>query len=201
MARKIVFYRGMAGCEMIPVGKRLGIDARVDCIVTQNGKEVLKKEDCDTTLDGDAVILELTEAETIKLVANYPGELQIRYVTSEEVGLCDEQVFEVRENLFGEVSGKKAGFIYFGVVDVVPESVSKIESMDVSKTTTFTIPAGRYCIACRKEITAIVSDGNYDYINDFEKSVVGDYNVYTLPHKATMPMEFTVELKGGMEDA
>ena len=201
VARKIVFCRGMAGCEMIPIGKKLGIDAKVDCIVTQDGKLICDKQDCDTTLDGDAVIVELTEMETMKLVANRPGKLQVRYVTSDEVGLCDEQVFEVRENLFGEVSGKKAGFIYFGVVDEVPLNVAEIEMLDVSKITTFTVPAGRYCIACRKEITAIVGDGNYDYINDFEKSVAGDYNVYTLPHKATIPMEFKIELKGGMRDA
>lgn len=201
MARKIVFCRGMAGCEMIPIGERLGIDAKVDCIVTQNGKLICDKTDCDTTLDGDAVILELTEVDTMKLAANKPGELQIRYVTEKEVVLCEEQVFEVRENLFGKESYKKAGFIYFGVVEEVPQSVAEIEMLDVSKVTTFTMPAGRYCIACRKGITAIVGDGDYDYINDFEKSVVGDYNVYTLPHKATIAMEFNVELKGGMRDA
>ncbi|MBQ8002412.1 MAG: hypothetical protein IJ297_03105 [Clostridia bacterium] len=201
MARKIVFVRGMAGCEMIPVSKKLGIDAKVDCIITQNGELICDKQDCDTTLDGDAVILELSETDTMKLTANVCGKLQIRYVTSEEVGLEAEQTFEVRENLFGEVSGKKAGFIYFGIVEAVPMSAAEIESMDVSKVTTFTIPAGRYCIACRKCITAIVGDGGYDYINDFEKSVVEGYNVYTLPHKATVPMEFTVELEGGMRNA
>jgi hypothetical protein len=46
-----------------------------------------------------------------------------------------------------------------------------------------------------------VGDGNYDYINDFEKNVVSDYNVYVLPHKATIPMEFNIELKGGMRNA
>lgn len=201
MARKIVFVRGMAGCEMIPIGKKLGVDAQVDCIVTQNGKEVFKKEDCDTTLDGDAVILEVTAEETMKLKANTYGELQIRYVTSEEEGIETEQIFEARENLFGTPSGKKAGFIFFGASEAAPETVAEIENMDISKTVTFTIPAGRYCIACRKYITAIHGDGGYDYINDFEKSVVGDYNVYTLPHKATIPMEFTVELKGGMKNA
>lgn len=201
MARKIVFYRGMAGCEMIPIGKSLGIDAKVDCIVKQGDVVICEKEDCDTTLDGSSVILELTENETMKMEAEKCGELQIRYVTSDCVGLCDEQVFEVRENLFGAVSCKKAGFIYFGIVEAVPASVEEIEKLDISKMVTFEMSAGRYCICCRKEILAIIGDGGYDYINDFEKSVVGDYYVYTLPHKATIPMGFTVELKGGIKDA
>ena len=201
MARKIVFVRGMAGCEMIPIGKKLGIDTKVDCIVTQDGKLICDKTDCDTTLDGDAVILELTEVETMKLTANRPGKLQVRYVTSDEEGLCDEQVFEVRENLFGEAVPQKPELILFGTVETVHMTVQDVEKLNSTIAMTFTIPAGRYCIACRKEITAIVGEGGYDYINDFEKSIVGDYNVYTLPHKATIPMEFTVELKGGMRNA
>ena len=201
MARKIVFVRGMSGCEMIPISKKLGIDAKVDCVVLQRGKEVFTKEDCDTTLDGDAVILELTEDETIKLVADTYGELQIRYVTSEEIGVEPEQVFEVRENLFGEVSGKKAGFIYFGAVEAVPTTTEELEKLNISKDVTFTVPAGRYCISCRKRILAIVGDGGYDYINDFDKSIIGDYNVYTFKHKTTIQMKFTVELRGGMTDA
>lgn len=201
MARKIVFVRGMAECVMIPVKDRLEIDARVDCIVTQDGKLICDKTDCDVTIDGDAVILELTEVDTMKLKADRSGKLQIRYVTSTKVGINEEQTFEVRENLFGEVSGKKAGFIYFGAVEAVPASAEGVEKLDVSKTVTLNVPAGRYCIACHKEITAIIGDGGYDYIADFEKSMAGDYNVYTLPHKATVSMSFTVTLKGGMKDA
>ncbi|MBR5535742.1 MAG: hypothetical protein IKU60_03750 [Clostridia bacterium] len=201
MARKIVFVRGEEGCVMVPAGRKLGIDAKVDCVIKQNGKEVLLKEDCDTTLDGDAIILELTEEETIKLEAEQYGELQIRYVTDEDKGLLAIQVFEVRENLFGEVSGKKAGFIHFGIVEDIPASESDVEKLDVSKSVVFTVPRGRYCIACRKEIVSIVGDGGYDYINDFEKSIVGGFNVYTLPHKATEGMKFMVELKGGIKNA
>lgn len=194
MARKIVIVRGVTQCVVIPVKEKLEIDARIDCVLTQNGKVIAKKEDCDASEDFGLVFVELSGEETMGFESARSGQLSIRYVNTRKEGVFDTQIFEVRENLFGEVNTKKASFILFGIEDDIGE-------LSESKSLTFTVPSGKMKIACRKEITTIVCEEGYEYIEDFIKCEKDGYNVYTLPHTTTIPMKFTVNLKGGIRNA